>query len=45
MKECDEFENEDLLNNHRTPANETLSVPEMPNVLIDDENAILAPGR
>jgi len=29
-RECDEFESNDPLNNYRTPANETLLIPEIP---------------
>ena len=40
-----EFDKEDPLNTYRTPANETLLVSEIPNMVVDDENAILAPGE
>ena len=40
-----EFDNEDPLNSFRTHANETLLVSEIPNMVIDDENTILAPGE
>ena len=33
------------LNSYRTPTNETLLVSEIPNVVIDNENAIIAPGE
>jgi len=41
----DEFEIDDPLNTYRTPANETLLIPETPNIMIDAENAIIAPGE
>ena len=40
-----EFESEDPLNSYRTPASETLLVSEIPNVVVDNESAILAPGE
>ena len=40
-----EFESDDPLNSYRTPTNETLLVSEIPNVFIDNENAIIAPGE
>ena len=40
-----EYDVEDPLNSFRTPASETLLVSEIPNVLVDDENIILAPGE
>jgi len=44
-KKENEFEKDDLLNTYRTAANETLLVSEVPNMVIDAENTILAPGE
>lgn len=40
-----EFEKDDTLNSYRTCANETLLISDIPNILLDDENTILALGE
>ncbi|XP_066934413.1 uncharacterized protein [Clytia hemisphaerica] len=40
-----EFDSDDPLIAYRTPTCETVIVSEVPNIILDDENAILAPGE
>ena len=40
-----EFEMEDPLNKYQTPTMETMLVSEIPNIFIDNENLIVAPGQ